>query len=340
MGMPTVRMLAIAALFLAACVPAEEDIPCETAYDCPEGWECGPEYVCIESGGTTDTNGVNDNSLPETDTTVADADEGAVTGEDMTDQTDQSLPDEDTADIDGAPVADGDAVTGDDAVVPDEDSADIDDAPVIDEDTVVADDAAEPDEDTMVADDVALPDDDIDADAAIVEKTKIIGTDTSFTNLMPFSPSTNYRYSAAIYPKAQVSTTPITITRLAWQSSTTGTSGVTGDIKILMKVTTDTTIPSQVAYTTIKTDATEVFSGTLTGTQGWNEKVLDTPFSFAGTQNLMVLTEFTCTPAITRYWYFSGTSSNTTHAWYGTSDPASGNGINLEGMPNLRVTYY
>ncbi|HSA32406.1 MAG TPA: hypothetical protein P5077_01640 [bacterium] len=48
-----------------ACTPPEEETYCETSYDCPDGWECGPEYVCIEPGTDNNTGG-NDNALPDT----------------------------------------------------------------------------------------------------------------------------------------------------------------------------------------------------------------------------------------------------------------------------------
>lgn len=330
-------LMFVLGLIFASCTPAEEYLYCETAFDCPEGWECGPEFVCVEIGETADTSGGSDQSLPEQESMLLDEGVAPVDEEDGVATDDASIMDEDTAIADDATAVDEDEDTfeTDDSLMLDEDNVIVDDQPVVDEDTAVADDVSVLDEDTLVIDDdIPVVDQDI------TEKTKVIGTDTSQTNTMPWSPSASYRYSATIYTKAQLSTSAITITRLAWQSSTSGTSPGSANIKILLKETTATAIASSTPYTVIKSDATEVFSGTLTGTQGWNEKVLDTPFAYSGTKNLMVLTEFTCTPAITRYWYFSGSGSTISHGWYGNTDPAGENGINLEGYPNLKVTYY
>ncbi len=360
-------------LFVVACTPEEEDIPCLSTFDCPAGMECSPEGVCVEAIGGSDTSSplddhvfpkddvslAGDDSMEQDDVTVTDA-QGDGTGssedEDASDEDEifpldeeESFPDEENEVISDDttiyPDEEEDALTEDDLSQPEEE-------PVFDEgvevtevdlaigdDLLVADGDAAFDEPPDLVDESVVEDDSV-PDYDVTEYTKTIGTDT-FTNTVPWSPNYAYRYSAAIYPKAQVSTVPITITRLAWNSSTSGTSSVTANIKILLKETSDTVIPSQIAYTTVKDGAVEVFSGTLTGTQGWNEKVLDTPFAYSGTKNLMVITELTvASPGALRYWYLSGTSSNTTHSWYGSSDPAAGNGINNEGLPNIRLTYY
>ncbi|HOW51663.1 MAG TPA: hypothetical protein PLV42_06430 [bacterium] len=334
---------------VSACTPAEEEFYCETSFDCPEGWECGPEYVCVESDGT-DTTGGSDNSLPEQDTAQADdgaavfdeggvADDVVIVEEDTLPADDAPLTDADAVELDDEPIAEDDVIETDEGeeMPDDEDIAVTDDQPVVDEDTAVVDDATGTDDAAVVDEDTTVADDDapvVDQDAT--EKTKIIGTDT-YTQALPLGVSENYRNSATIYTAAQVSTTAITITKLEWYAST-GAATV-ANVKISLKETAASTV-SAASFSDTKAGSTEVFSGVLTAVAGWNAITLTSPFVYSGTQNLMVVTELTCTAnASTSYWRYTDSSSTTMRGWYDDSVP-TGNGTSYTNRPNIRLTYY
>ncbi|HOW52099.1 MAG TPA: C-type lectin domain-containing protein [bacterium] len=177
--------LGACALALSACTPSEEAVYCETAFDCPEGWECGPENVCIESGEQNDNSGGTDQTLPEQDTLPADESvppiDDALPG-------DTDLP---PADQDNAVTDDGTGATDDDTVIidndeliTDEDSLIInDDSLADDEDILIVDDTMTPDNDTV------LPDETSDADADV---SLDCGADWTLNN----TTGTCYRYFA------------------------------------------------------------------------------------------------------------------------------------------------
>ncbi|HNT28162.1 MAG TPA: hypothetical protein PKH10_08290 [bacterium] len=130
MKMPCERLaLFLSGLFLfafTACTPLEEEAYCETSYDCPDGWECGPEYVCVESG-TDNSTGGNDNALPDTTGSDTAVDEDLPTDDDeapVTDTEEDPLLDTEGSIIDSDEPTTGDMEPSDtNDITPDSDNS-------------------------------------------------------------------------------------------------------------------------------------------------------------------------------------------------------------------------
>lgn len=96
-----------------------------------------------------------------------------------------------------------------------------------------------------------------------------------------------YSRSAALYLSSEIGVAA-PITKVAWFDNTGAPTS--RPVTIYLKETTAVAGTSD-AWLTQTSGASEVFSGETTTTYGWNEFTLTTPFTYSGTNNLLVLVE-------------------------------------------------
>ncbi len=113
-----------------------------------------------------------------------------------------------------------------------------------------------------------------------------IGTGTSTNYYVPFYGYYDYGWSRVIYLQSEIGSA-IDINKISYDVSNTPSGYAMTDQRIYMKHTSDATFSSG-DYEDIST-YTEVYNGPITwdGT-GWHDISLDTPFSYNGTDNLIV----------------------------------------------------
>jgi PKD repeat protein len=169
-----------------------------------------------------------------------------------------------------------------------------------------------------------------------------IGTGTNSGTYWPFGISTQgtagYRYVAdvSIYTQAELGNAGV-ITQLEWRPGTSRTDS--RNMKIYLKHTTLSTLSTNTiaSYTT---GATLVYNGPfIPNVAGWFAFVLQTPFSYNGTQNLMVITEVNTAGApgnVASNCYYTA-SANRHQQWAGAAAP-TGNGTVNGNRPNIRIT--
>jgi len=332
----------IALMTIACSTPeTEEQIPCGTILDCPEGMECGPDYFCIEKGSIdTDTpSGDHDTAFPDTMT-----DEASPDGADAL-----IIDDEGPVDDASSPVDDQPVTLDEDPLVPDEMTDELlpeQDEVATDEDELLSDET--PDEDmadetqtdesgadellsdaeSLPVDDAVMTDDDI-----VLPDTVIVGTGTEST-YPPLSTAMNYRRSIAIYTAAEIAR-PGTIIDLGWYLADTSSGSPT--VQIYLKTTTETVAPT----TWDTTDATLVYdSSTSLSSTGWKDFTLTTPFPYFSSDNLVVMvasyisswkiggkSNYTDTPGINSF-----SEGNSDTSW-----PSSLTGSTSR--PNIRISF-
>ena len=116
----------------------------------------------------------------------------------------------------------------------------------------------------------------------------VIGTKTQSSSTAPFNQSYKYSYSECIYPKSSFSG-PVTIYSLSYNCAKVKALTIT-DFKIYLGVTSKSSngsnnwTPEQ--ELTLVYDHANVVVGESTG---WQEIMLDTPFLYDATQNLVVV---------------------------------------------------
>lgn len=261
-----------------SCSSVKDDsFECKTIADCPLGFICSEDGICVEDIVEDEDQTVFDqdqtendvfdkdvihevDNIPDIDETELEPDENDFEVTDSNDETVEEDVDYSDADYDN----DFDGHFSDiDEVIIDEDSDSEPDFDFSDEDITVNDD------DTIIYDDV------------------IIGTGVDVQWAPIGCRLFSYTRSAGLYLSAEIGVSA-PITKLAWYDE--NNSLTSRPIKIYLKETTDAVL-SAVDWPTQITDAVEVFSGEITTVVGWNEMILTAPFNHSGTNNLLVLIE-------------------------------------------------
>ena len=126
-----------------------------------------------------------------------------------------------------------------------------------------------------------------------VSATRVIVGDTASTNYdyNPFYSGYDYVYEANLYLLEELPAS-FTIYRLDWYNYYAGPTTLSS-VKIYLKNVSFDTIPEQ-DWTTIKSSATLVYSGSITfAGKGWGGVNLSSTFSYNSSYNLLMLTEMT-----------------------------------------------
>lgn len=320
-------------LFLSSCNRSEsDDVECNTIMDCPLGWECSADNVCVEI-----VKADKDNALPDIDNTVSDnnsADDTVIPDEAQSDP-DNAIPDE---------------VEDEDAIVADESDEDlVEDMDFTDEDADFNDESESETDEDLISDedsdsedidtdeeDTDISDEDITDDDVLVPSEVIIGEGTD-TQWIPIGCRLfKYTRSASLYLSSEIGVSA-PVTKLAWYDD--NGASTSRPVKIYLKETTDTVLTS-VTWVDQITGATEVFSGDITTVAGWNEINLTAPFNHSGTNNLLVLVEMNmgsfCNddyPAM-RY-----TPAADLHSAWNSDNIPAGNGSVNGSRPNIRIFF-
>lgn len=313
--------IAVSALFLfTSCKTGESnDAECSTIMDCPLGWECSADNVCVEIVQVD-----KDNALPDIDNTAPDnntADNSVVP-----DEADNEITDEDgiMSDEQDETVTDSDTDSGyDNDIYEDADTADNE----ADEDAVDAD-IDEFDTDTA--------DEDINDDDIFVPSEVMIGDGTD-TQWIPIGCRLfKYTRSASLYLSSEIGVSA-PVTKLAWYDD--NGASTSRPVKIYLKETADTVL-TPITWADQITGATEVFDGSVFTAVGWNKIVLSAPFSHSGTNNLLILVEMNkgswCEDD---YPAMRFTATVDLHSAWNSDNVPSGNGSVNGSRPNIKIFF-
>ncbi|PTT30234.1 hypothetical protein DBR28_16090, partial [Chryseobacterium sp. HMWF028] len=171
-----------------------------------------------------------------------------------------------------------------------------------------------------------------------------IGTGTS-TQRYPLTPYYGYQRSASLYTAAEINTPGGgSILSVGWEA--TATMNITFPVKVYLKsVPSTTTAITAQNWNTVTTGATLVYSANVTSLAvGWNTLQLQLPYTYNGTDNLMVLVETNyggsgggSGTAGAGFKYSTATAS---HMYFeaDTTAPA-GNGTVTANRPNVQLTF-
>lgn len=127
--------------------------------------------------------------------------------------------------------------------------------------------------------------------ACLVAHSQVtVGTGTLTNQSLPFNPGSQYSYSQSIYLASEINAAG-TITSLQWYYSNTtpGDLPNSQDLVIYIGKTTKQSFISTGDWISTA-NMTQVFAGGIVtgGTSGWKTIILDTPFVYDGTENLVV----------------------------------------------------
>jgi len=115
-----------------------------------------------------------------------------------------------------------------------------------------------------------------------------IGTGTTATSSVPTNGLWDYSWSQVIYLQSEIGDA-IDINKISYNVSTEPDSYTMPDQKIYMKHTADATFPDAAYDDPATVGFTLVYDGPVTWDgSGWNDIMLDTPFIYNGTDNLIV----------------------------------------------------
>ena len=114
-----------------------------------------------------------------------------------------------------------------------------------------------------------------------------IGSRDQLSSAIPFSPDYNYSYSQTIYLQSEVKTSG-TITEINYFYD--GISSFTDSIEIFMGTTTRNDFATNNAWFSTSTDISKVFDGefVVNSSDSWISILLDTPFNYDHTTNLVI----------------------------------------------------
>ncbi|WP_312513167.1 GEVED domain-containing protein [Chryseobacterium culicis] len=171
-----------------------------------------------------------------------------------------------------------------------------------------------------------------------------IGTGTS-TQRYPLTPYYGYQRSASLYTAAEINTPGGgSILSVGWEATTT--MNITFPVKVYLKsVPSTTTAITAQNWNTVTTGATLVYSANITSLAvGWNTLQLQLPYTYNGTDNLMVLVETNyggsgggSGTAGAGFKYSTATAS---HMYFEADTNApTGNGTISANRPNVRLTF-
>ena len=164
-----------------------------------------------------------------------------------------------------------------------------------------------------------------------------IGTSTT-TQIYPLGNVLGFERSAALYLGSEVGSG--SITKLAWYSNNTVSDR---PIVIYLKSTSATTLSAS-TWTSQTSNATLVYSGTISPIAGWNTITLNAPFAFdSSSGNLVVLVEANSggsglgasSNSAVRY-----SAANFRHMFYrGNNTAPATNGVVNSARPNLQISF-
>jgi hypothetical protein len=113
-----------------------------------------------------------------------------------------------------------------------------------------------------------------------------IGTGTTTGQGLPIEPFYDYSYSQVIYLQSEIGA-PMNIAEIIYAKTVTGSLSNSQDWVVYMGHTTKTQFDSTSDWVDIST-LTQVYSGTVSSNSGVVNILLDTPFSYNGTDNLII----------------------------------------------------
>jgi len=151
----------------------------------------------------------------------------------------------------------------------------------------------------------------------------IIGTGTGTSNYFPYGMYSRYSTTQSIYTAEEIGG-PCTILSIAYEVAVTGALS-TSSVQIYMGHRTSSSFSDYYDYENVS-NMTLVFSGApqLASAKGWETMVLQTPFEYNGSSNLVVVVAkqaYNYTNATYRY-----TSTSSTQCLYRESDSYSSYG--------------
>jgi len=115
-----------------------------------------------------------------------------------------------------------------------------------------------------------------------------IGTGTTATSSVPTYGLWDYSWSQVIYLQTEIGSA-IDINKISYYVGNTPANHLLINQKIYMKHTTDAIFPDATYDDPVTAGFTQVYDGNfLSNGSGWHDIVLDTPFSYDGTDNLIV----------------------------------------------------
>ncbi len=120
------------------------------------------------------------------------------------------------------------------------------------------------------------------------ENISIIGTGTELNQHLPIEPNFCYSYSQTIYYASEIDAQEARIEKLSWYHNGFSAFGP-DDLIIYMAHTNRTEFQNNTDWIDFS-EFTEVFNGHLntTGLEGWVELILDVPFVYDNSQNLVI----------------------------------------------------
>ena len=172
------------------------------------------------------------------------------------------------------------------------------------------------------------------------QSISVIGTGTNNSDSAPLNRYYNYSISEMIYTATEINSSG-NITKLAFQKGTGNSSVTIDDLSIYLKTTTTNSLSSG---TTDTTGYTLVWAGNFPNNlpNGWAEIVLNSPFSYNGTDNLQILVlKGNQTYSSSRpYYNYTATNPNKTRSYANDSAPWAANKTLSESShrPNIRLT--
>ena len=151
--------------------------------------------------------------------------------------------------------------------------------------------------------------------ATKAQDTVTIGDGTSTTYQGPFNSLWGYSFVEMIYPDSLIGTAG-TITEVSFYLGQSSSAAQTNDYDVFMK---------NVTRGAFESDSSDiVFSGTWTipmNYTGWVTLVLDTPFQYDGTSNLMIAMHEKTSGYSTRYFSYTSAPNSLFSAHSDSADP-------------------
>ena len=139
-----------------------------------------------------------------------------------------------------------------------------------------------------------------------------IGTGTTATYSVPTNGLYDYSWSQVIYLQTEIGSA-IDINKISYYVGNTPANHLLLNQKIYMKHTTDAIFPDATYDDPVTAGFTQVYDGNfLSNGGGWHDIVLDTPFSYDGTDNLIVYWQNYDGDYVTGYPTFRYTSTTNT----------------------------
>lgn len=153
-------------------------------------------------------------------------------------------------------------------------------------------------------------------------QTITIGDDTSLSNITPINSLYNYSITEQIYLASEIEFAGY-IKSVRFRIAYSYNTECTNDIVMYMKHVSKSTFSSPSDYEPLTTD-NMVYSGPWTipaNTDGWMSIDFDTPFSYNGTDNLLIAIDENSDDFNIRYFMYSGANSTVLSYFSDTQNP-------------------